>query len=467
MSTGIHYRLGLDAGPLVKGFAMARGAVDSFVNGAGKLGGIVAGLSGLAGAGGALATFAKAITGAAEMETAATSFEVLTGSAERAKATLDQLKAFASETPFEFPEIAEAGKKLLAFGSGAGAIAGELRMLGDLSAGIGAPLGDLAELYGKARVQGRLFAEDVNQLTGRGIPVIQEFAKQFNVSTSEVKALVEAGQIGFPELRTALRALTAESGKFFEMTKRQSQTAAGLWSTLKDSVNEVLREFGAPILGELKVFLKDGIAAAGGLIEKARAFGKEVATATGVFGELMKRGQLGEAIGAGLKVAFAGAINLLISGLAMAAKGFASALASGVQAIWEGGNAGEAAGRAFSGAVSLFDVDKAKADFMRIVAPSLIAVKLRQAMEQASVPLGPPAPLADLGNEADATTPPNKKRERRQSNADALARIGLYVGGGGPSAERYARETAQSTKQATGLLGEINRKMDRNKGGTF
>jgi len=47
-------------------------------------------------------------------------------------------------------------------------------------------------------VQGRLFGEDINQLTGRGIPVIQELAKQFGVSESEVKKLVEQGKVGFP-----------------------------------------------------------------------------------------------------------------------------------------------------------------------------------------------------------------------------------------------------------------------------
>ena len=49
-----------------------------------------------------------------------------------------------------------------------------------------ATVNQIAELYGKARVQGRLFAEDINQLTGRGIPIIGELAKQFGVSDSQV-----------------------------------------------------------------------------------------------------------------------------------------------------------------------------------------------------------------------------------------------------------------------------------------
>jgi hypothetical protein len=37
-----------------------------------------------------------------------------------------------------------------------------LRRIGDVSAGVQAPISEIAELYGKARVQGRLFAEDIN-----------------------------------------------------------------------------------------------------------------------------------------------------------------------------------------------------------------------------------------------------------------------------------------------------------------
>ncbi|MFB0964145.1 MAG: phage tail tape measure protein, partial [Patescibacteria group bacterium] len=92
---------------------------------------------------------------------------------------LKDLSKFAETTPFEFPEIADAGKRLLAFGFSAKEINGTLRSLGDISSALNIPLGELSDIYGKARVQGRLFAEDLNQLTGRGIPVTQELAKQF------------------------------------------------------------------------------------------------------------------------------------------------------------------------------------------------------------------------------------------------------------------------------------------------
>src|SRR5690606_32479972 len=98
--------------------------------------------------------------------------------------------------------------------------------------------------YGKARVQGTLFAEDINQLVGRGIPVIQEFAKQLGVSESEVKKLGSEGKITFSMLEQAFVNLTSEGGKFHDMMQRQSETLSGKWSNLTDTAGEFLRTIG-------------------------------------------------------------------------------------------------------------------------------------------------------------------------------------------------------------------------------
>ena len=92
---------------------------------------------------------------------------------------MKELSDFAASTPFEFPEIANAGKSLLAFGFEASKITGTLTTLGDIASSLNIPLGELSEIYGKIKTSGRVFSEDINQLTGRGIPIISELAKQF------------------------------------------------------------------------------------------------------------------------------------------------------------------------------------------------------------------------------------------------------------------------------------------------
>ena len=191
---------------------------------------------------------ANGIKSAIQLEQVQIQLENFTGSAQAATKVLGQIEDFAAKTPFQFPELAQASTKLLAFNIEQEKLLPTLKSLGDLAAGTGNNIGELAEIYGKARVQGRLFAEDINQFTGRGIPIIGELAKQFNVADSEVKKLVEDGKIGFPALEKAFQSLTSEGGKFFGLTEKLSKSTAGQLSTLRDNIGKVGRELGAKVL---------------------------------------------------------------------------------------------------------------------------------------------------------------------------------------------------------------------------
>ena len=160
-----------------------RGTISSAFDGLGKIGLAGMGLSAISsGLRGIVSAGAGVVGLAADAETTATSFGVLLGSAEQARDMMVDLRKFTSTTPFQELEVNDAAKKLLAFGSNSNKVTDELRQLGDIASGVGIPIGDLAEIYGKARTSGRLFAEDINQLTGRGIPIIKQLAEQFGVA---------------------------------------------------------------------------------------------------------------------------------------------------------------------------------------------------------------------------------------------------------------------------------------------
>lgn len=214
---------------------------------------------------------------AADAEQAEIAFTTMLGSADLAKKTLAGLVKFAAETPFELPEIRSAGRSLLAFGVEAKDLIPTLTAIGDVSAGISAPINEIAEVYGKARVQGRLFAEDINQLTGRGIPVIGQLAKQFGVAEEGVRKLVETGQVRFKHLEKAFIALTTGGGKFAGLMAAQSQSLTGLWSTFKDDFKAVLTEVGDSFIQafDLKDVLKDSSAFIKGLLPTIKALAPE------------------------------------------------------------------------------------------------------------------------------------------------------------------------------------------------
>lgn len=228
------------------GLKAIEGRLERFGAGVQSIGSKIAGVGAVAG--GVFAGLGSALifptSLAADLEQTTVAFETMLGSGEAAGKMLADLRRFASETPLEFADITDAARKLLAFGVAAEDVEAELRRVGDIASGIGAPIGEIAEIYGKAKVQGRLFAEDINQLTGRGIPIIQELAKQFGVADSEVKKLVEDGQVNFGHLQQAFRDLTAEGAQFGGLMEKQSQTLGGMWSTAKDNVIAALIPIG-------------------------------------------------------------------------------------------------------------------------------------------------------------------------------------------------------------------------------
>jgi len=220
-------------------------------SGVGKKIGLAMAVGVAAGIGGATALGAIGIKFNAEMQQVEVGLTTMLGSADKAKQTIGDLQKFAASTPFEFPELAKATQKLVAFGFAQEDLIPNMTMLGDIASGLGIPIGELSELYGKAKVQGRLYMEDINQLTGRGIPIIGAFAEQFGVAESEVRGLVEEGKIGFPDLEKAMGGMTSEGGMFSGMMEKQSKTFSGLMSTIKDNVQMALGNITLPLFTAL------------------------------------------------------------------------------------------------------------------------------------------------------------------------------------------------------------------------
>ena len=310
--------LGADISALKQSMASATQLVSSSAKKMASLSaaGLKIGLgAALAGGGVALAAGIKAVTSAADFEQTKVAFTTLIGDAGKAEQTLAQLRVLGAKTPFEFPELADAGRKLIAFGEGSDTVAATLARIGDVSAGVQAPVNEIAELYGKARVQGRLFAEDINQLTGRGIPIIGELAKQFGVSDSEVKKLVETGQVGFPQIEQAFVNMTSQGGKFSGMMEAQSKTTNGLFSTLKDTINEVFLTLGTPINDAIRPLVEQAIALAQKLAPLATEAGAKIRDAIQYVIAVFRSGEFLNLVGTALKLGFALSVNFLWASL--------------------------------------------------------------------------------------------------------------------------------------------------------
>ncbi|SUJ19089.1 Uncharacterised protein [Sphingobacterium spiritivorum] len=171
-------------------------------------------------------------------------FTTMLGSREKADKLTKDLIEFAGTTPFGMKDAANAAKQLLAYGSNAESVKDELRMLGDVAAGVSAPINDIVYLYGTLRTQGRAYLMDIRQFAGRGIPIYKELAKVLGVAESEVNNLVSAGKVGFAEIEKAFQNMTAEGSMFGGLMEAQSKTIQGELERLSDAFDVMLNNIG-------------------------------------------------------------------------------------------------------------------------------------------------------------------------------------------------------------------------------
>ena len=193
--------------------------------------------------------FGKATIGlASDFEALTVSFETFLGSSAKAKVVMADLEEFSLKTPLTPEEVNQAGKVLLAFGVTTEKLIPSLKTIGDLSAGTGKNFNELAVIFGKAKVSGTLFAEDINQLTEAGIPIIDKFAKMLKVPTSEIKKMGSEGKLNFDLLEQAFIELTSEGGMFKDLMVNLSKTTQGKMSTLEGEFNALQRTIGNQLL---------------------------------------------------------------------------------------------------------------------------------------------------------------------------------------------------------------------------
>ena len=171
-------------------------------------------------------------------------FETMLRSGTKSKALMDQLVVTAAKTPFDLQGIASSTKQMLAYGSSVENVVDEIVMLGNVASGVGAPLGEIAYLYGTLRAQGRAYAVDIRQFAGRGIPIYEELAKVIGVSKDEVSALITEGKVGFAEVEQAFKNMTSSSGVYYNLMQEQSKSLTGMISNLGDAWDSALNKIG-------------------------------------------------------------------------------------------------------------------------------------------------------------------------------------------------------------------------------
>ena len=100
----------------------------------------------------------------ATIEQLTTSFEVMTGSADKATEVVQELKDIGAKTPFEFTGLAETVQLLMNYGLTADDAIDKMQMLGDISQGSAEKMNRIAMAYGQMSSAGKVQLEDIKQM---------------------------------------------------------------------------------------------------------------------------------------------------------------------------------------------------------------------------------------------------------------------------------------------------------------
>ena len=242
-----------------------------------KMGNTLAGFA----AGVSFAAFSKQLVQVrGEVQQLEVAFETMLGSKERADRLVSEAMQFAAKTPFGLQDVSNGAKMLLAYGSAAEEVIGEIEMLGNIASGLSIPLNDLIYLYGTTRTQGQMFTQDLRQFMGRGIPLAEQLAEQFGVTKDRVSELVSAGRVGFEDMAKALQSMSGEGGQFYNLMEKQSQTIAGQMSNLEDSIYQMFNEIGEKSEG----IISDSISVVSSLVDNYERVGRTLLGLVSIYG---------------------------------------------------------------------------------------------------------------------------------------------------------------------------------------
>ncbi len=188
----------------------------------------------------------------ANIEQYTTSFEVMTGSAEKAAQIMEELQKIGAETPFETETIAETTQLLMNYGFTADEAIEKMRMLGDISQGSADKMNRIAMAYGQMSSAGKVQLEDVKQMIEAGFNPLQEISESTGESMESLYDRISKGTLSVDEITASMQRATAEGGKYYQSMEKQSQTINGLISTLKDNAMQLLGDVVEPISDSMR-----------------------------------------------------------------------------------------------------------------------------------------------------------------------------------------------------------------------
>ncbi len=201
------------------------------------------------------------------------SMEVFLGNQQKAADFTQKLKDYAYYNMFEFKDLAQASKQMIAYGQDVESIIPTLDKLSNIATGTQAPLLDLVAAYNKAKNIGKLGANELESWAVKGV-VVTDVLKEMGEE-------VDGTTVTFEQLNKVLDKVTDEGGMFHDLMLNQMSNISAEQEQLEDNLAAMYNEIGE----EYQDFITGAIKAESWLVDHYKEVGSVIIGLIASYGE--------------------------------------------------------------------------------------------------------------------------------------------------------------------------------------
>jgi tape measure domain-containing protein len=248
--------IGADIRHLETGLTRAEARVNKFAKSGSVMGGALA--AGAKTAAIAVGVLSAAFVGMgikfnAAMEQSQIMFSTMIGDAQRAEVFFDDLKEMSIKTPFDVSVLADAAKRMLAYGIPVDEIQRDIKAIGDAIASLGGgnvSIERVTVALGQMMAKGKLQSQEMRQLAEAGIPAWKYLAEFLKTDVEGAMMLVEERAVDGAE---AVKAIVAGmEGQFGGGMEVLTKTMEGSWGVIKNLSKQIAGELTEPIFESIR-----------------------------------------------------------------------------------------------------------------------------------------------------------------------------------------------------------------------
>lgn len=178
--------------------------------------------------------------------------EAFTGGAASAAKGAREVVEFADTPPFGLAETQKAAQLLLGCGVRASSLKDTLESLGNVAAGGGMSLEQMAVRLSVAFQAGKVSMRDLRPLMESGVDVLGVMARQTGKTRAELMSMMTSGELGFKDLLGAMMSMGSAGGQFEGAMAKNTQDIENRMEALKGKVGALGRKFAEPVTGGIK-----------------------------------------------------------------------------------------------------------------------------------------------------------------------------------------------------------------------